>query len=250
MAAGGPVPVGQIAATIAAAGGGRTRSREPNRRDDRSRWRQQLSLLPSACLFDSFSRKERCVGGRSPFPFRLLSPAASCGKNAAAGGASRPLPSISPSRQPIAERTPRRRAPLAPLRKGRYGRPGRKKHLPIYNITCKNEKERPSRAKNIPCHKASPTNNKKQAADSGEKRSSPLSDGRHKKQKNRTPDLDVLRVWMRQQPNLPWGDPKVLSALESLTSVFGMRTGGSSPLSSPQWLYNPHALAHGFIYKL
>ena len=44
---------------------------------------------------------------------------------------------------------------------------------------------------------------------------------------------------MRQQPNLPWGDPKVLSAQESLTSVFGMRTGGSSPLSSPQWLYNP-----------
>ena len=50
---------------------------------------------------------------------------------------------------------------------------------------------------------------------------------------------------MRQQPNLPWGDPKVLSALKSLTSVFGMRTGGSSPLSSPQWLYNP--LFAGYI---
>ena len=49
----------------------------------------------------------------------------------------------------------------------------------------------------------------------------------------------VPKNWMRQQPNLPWGDPKVLSALKSLTSVFGMRTGGSSPLSSPQWLYNP-----------
>ena len=49
----------------------------------------------------------------------------------------------------------------------------------------------------------------------------------------------VPKNWMRQQPNLPWGDPKVLSAQESLTSVFGMRTGGSSPLSSPQWLYNP-----------
>ena len=49
--------------------------------------------------------------------------------------------------------------------------------------------------------------------------------------------------WMRQQPNLPWGNPKVLSAQESLTSVFGMRTGGSSPLSSPQWLYNPHSAA-------
>ncbi len=32
-------------------------------------------------------------------------------------------------------------------------------------------------------------------------------------------------------------EPQVLSAQESLTSVFGMRTGGSSPLSSPQWLY-------------
>ena len=28
---------------------------------------------------------------------------------------------------------------------------------------------------------------------------------------------------------------KVLSAQVSLTSVFGMSTGGSSPLSSPQW---------------
>ena len=31
---------------------------------------------------------------------------------------------------------------------------------------------------------------------------------------------------------------QVLSAQLSLTSVFGMRTGGSSTLSSPQWLYN------------
>ena len=207
MAAGGPVPVSQIAATIAAAGDNGPRSSHPP-------------------AFSTVSH----------------------GKNAAAAGA-RPSPSRFYPRLPPAERT-LRRAALAPLRKGRYGRPGRKKHLPIYNITCKNEKERPSRAKNIPCHKASPSNNKKQAADSGEKRSSPLPDGRHKKQKNRTPDLDVLQVWMRQQPNLPWGDPKVLSAQESLTSVFGMRTGGSSPLSSPQWLYNPHALAHGFIYKL
>ncbi len=218
----------QIAATIAADGGGRTRSRGPNRRDDHSRWRQRPSLLPSACLFDSFSRKERCVGGRclSPSPLRLPLSTASRGKNAAAAGG-------------------------ACVPSAKDARPSRAKaHLPIYNITCKNEKERPSRAKNIPYHKASPSNNKKQAADSGEKRSSPLPDGRHKKQKNRTPDLDVLQVWMRQQPNLPWGDPKVLSAQESLTSVFGMRTGGSSPLSSPQWLYNPHALARGFIYKL
>ena len=34
-------------------------------------------------------------------------------------------------------------------------------------------------------------------------------------------------------------ETQVLSAQESLTSVFGMRTGGSSPLSSPQWLYKP-----------
>ena len=33
---------------------------------------------------------------------------------------------------------------------------------------------------------------------------------------------------------------KVLSALVSLTSVFGMRTGGTSPLTSPQWyIYKP-----------
>ena len=31
---------------------------------------------------------------------------------------------------------------------------------------------------------------------------------------------------------------QVLSARQSLTSVFGMRTGGTSALSSPQWLYN------------
>ena len=93
---------------------GRTRPRELNRRDDRSRWRQQPSLLPSACLFDNFSRKERC-GGRchSPFPFPLPSSAASCGKNAAAAGA-RPSPSRFYPRLPPAERTLRRRAvPLA-----------------------------------------------------------------------------------------------------------------------------------------
>ena len=35
---------------------------------------------------------------------------------------------------------------------------------------------------------------------------------------------------------------QVLSAQLSLTSVFGMRTGGSSTLSSPQWLYNELSL--------
>ena len=33
---------------------------------------------------------------------------------------------------------------------------------------------------------------------------------------------------------------KVLSAQLSLTSVFGMGTGGSSTLSPPQWLYNSY----------
>ena len=33
---------------------------------------------------------------------------------------------------------------------------------------------------------------------------------------------------------------QVLSARQSLTSVFGMSTGGSSALLPPQWLYNPH----------
>lgn len=190
MAAGGPVPVNQIGATIAADGGGRTHSRGPNRRDDHSRWRQQLSLLPSACLFDSFSRKERCVGGRSPFPFRLLSPAAACGKNAAAGA--RPSPPRFHPRLPPAERTPRRRAvPLAlsPPSASPLSTASRGKNAAAAGGTCAPARRtaRPSRAKNIPCHKASPTNNKKQAADSGEKRSSPLPDGRHKKQKNRTP---------------------------------------------------------------
>ena len=144
MAAGGPVPVGQIAATIAAAGGGRTRSREPNRRDDRSRWRQQLSLLPSACLFDSFSRKKRCVGGRSPFPFPLPSSAASCGKNAAAaGGASRPLPSVCLFRQPLAERTPRRRAALASPPRRTRAHPGRKSTFPFTTLPAKMKKNAP-----------------------------------------------------------------------------------------------------------
>ena len=140
MAAGEPVPVSQIAATIAADGGNSSRSSHPP-------------------AFSTVSH----------------------GKNAASAGA-RPSPSGFYPRLPPAERT-LRRAALAPLREGRHGRPGRKKHLPFYNITCKNEKERPSRAKNIPYHKASPSNNKKQAADSGEKRSAPLPDGRHKKQK-------------------------------------------------------------------
>ena len=39
---------------------------------------------------------------------------------------------------------------------------------------------------------------------------------------------------------------QVLSARLSLTSVFGMRTGGSSTLSSPQWLYKP--LMSRYIY--
>ena len=119
LAAGGPVPVGQIAATITADGGGRTRFREPNRRDDRGRWRQRPSLLPSAFLFNSFSRKERRGGGRSPFPFPHLSPAAACGKTAAAAGGT-----------------------CAPSAKD--ARPSRAKaHLPICNITCKNEKDAP-----------------------------------------------------------------------------------------------------------
>ena len=34
---------------------------------------------------------------------------------------------------------------------------------------------------------------------------------------------------------------QVLSALQSLTSVFEMRTGGSFALLPPQWLYNPYS---------
>ena len=208
MAAGGPVPVGQIAATIAADGDNGPRSSHPP-------------------AFSTVSH----------------------GKNAASAGA-RPSPSRFHPRLPPAERTPRRRAALASPPRRTRARPGRKRTFPFTTLPAKMKKNAPPGRKTYLVTRHPPRTIKKQAADSGEKRSSPLPDGRHKKQKNRTPDLDVLQVWMRQQPNLPWGDPKVLSAQESLTSVFGMRTGGSSPLSSPQWLYNPHALARGFIYKL
>ena len=120
---------------------GRTRPRELNRRDDRSRWRQQLSLLPSACLFDSFSRKERCVGGRSPFPFPLLSPADACGKNAASAGA-RPSPSGFYPRLPPAERTLRRAALASPPRRTR-ARPGRKRTFPFTTLPAKMKKNAP-----------------------------------------------------------------------------------------------------------
>ena len=40
---------------------------------------------------------------------------------------------------------------------------------------------------------------------------------------------------------------QVLSARQSLTSVFGMSTGGSSALLPPQWLYNPYSYG---IYTL
>ena len=37
---------------------------------------------------------------------------------------------------------------------------------------------------------------------------------------------------------------QVLSALVSLTTVFGMRTGGTSPLTSPQWYIYKVSLEH------
>ncbi len=40
---------------------------------------------------------------------------------------------------------------------------------------------------------------------------------------------------------------KVFSALVSLTSVFGMRTGGTSPLTSPQWYIHKVSLEHIFF---
>ncbi len=45
---------------------------------------------------------------------------------------------------------------------------------------------------------------------------------------------------------------QVLSAQLSLTSVFGMGTGGSSTLSPPQWLYNVRAIfqVSGRLYRL
>ena len=40
---------------------------------------------------------------------------------------------------------------------------------------------------------------------------------------------------------------KVFSAQVSLTSVFGMRTGGTSPLTSPQWYIYKLSLEHIFF---
>ena len=37
---------------------------------------------------------------------------------------------------------------------------------------------------------------------------------------------------------------QVFSALVSLTTVFGMRTGGTSPLTSPQWYIYEYSLEH------
>ena len=44
---------------------------------------------------------------------------------------------------------------------------------------------------------------------------------------------ELLRNNAWQRPTLPGAVPQVPSALESLTSVFGMGTGVTSPLSSP-----------------
>ena len=40
---------------------------------------------------------------------------------------------------------------------------------------------------------------------------------------------------------------QVLSALVSLTSVFGMRTGGTSPLTSPQWYISDFSVNIEFL---
>ena len=40
---------------------------------------------------------------------------------------------------------------------------------------------------------------------------------------------------------------QVFSALVSLTTVFGMRTGGTSPLTSPQWYIHKVSLEHIFV---
>ena len=90
MAAGGPVPVSQIAATIAADGDNGPRSSHPPAFSTVSHGKNAAAAgarLPlPASIPGCRLRKERCGGGRSPFPFPLLSPAAACGKNAAAAG--------------------------------------------------------------------------------------------------------------------------------------------------------------------
>ena len=52
--------------------------------------------------------------------------------------------------------------------------------------------------------------------------------------KRTSPLSEVLQIHSRQRVTLPPRDVAVPSPLESLTAVFGMGTGGSSPLLSPR----------------
>src|SRR5690554_25564 len=51
--------------------------------------------------------------------------------------------------------------------------------------------------------------------------------------KRASPFGETLQIHSRQRVTLPPRDVAVPSPLESLTAVFGMGTGGSSPLLSP-----------------
>ena len=53
----------------------------------------------------------------------------------------------------------------------------------------------------------------------------------------KTADRNLRFALARQRPTLAGGDPQLPSALESLTSVFGMGTGVTFPPLSPD-LYN------------
>src|SRR5690554_7454476 len=52
--------------------------------------------------------------------------------------------------------------------------------------------------------------------------------------KRASPFGETLQIHSRQRVTLPPRDVAVPSPLESLTAVFGMGTGGSSPLLSPR----------------
>lgn len=148
MAAGGPVPVSQIAATIAAAGDNGPRSSHPpafstvshgknaaaaGARPSPSRFyprlppaertlrRRALALPLPASIPGCLLRKERCVGGRclSHSPLRLPLSTASRGKNAAAAGGT-----------------------CAPARRTR-ARPGRKRTFPFTTLPAKMKKNAP-----------------------------------------------------------------------------------------------------------
>ena len=91
-------------------------------------------------------------------------------------------PIYTPARAPKAPGLPAR-APLASPPRRTRARPGRKRTFPFTTLPAKMKKNAPPGRKTYLVTRHPPRTIKKQAADSGEKRSSPLPDDRHKNKK-------------------------------------------------------------------